>query len=46
MLPLQELFSKQHFSQKNVTISWSPALCCVIKGLLVGEALLERWWPW
>lgn len=45
MLPLQELFSDQHFALKNVTISWSPAFCSVIKGLLVG-GVLERWWPW
>lgn len=45
MLPLQELFNNQPFSQKNVFASWSPALCSVIKGLWVGD-VLERQWPW
>lgn len=41
MLPLQEVFHNQHFSQKNDHL-WSPALCSVIKGPLVGDVLLER----
>lgn len=45
MLPLQELFNNQHFSQKNMIASWFPALCFAIKGLWVG-VVLERRWPW
>lgn len=46
MLPLQELFNTEHFSQKNVVASWFPLLCFVVKGLCITDVLLERSWLW